>query len=94
MLSCVLVYQHEKFNSQLLLQTVKPPEAVPVPSRPAVEVKAAAQGGSEGGSDGAAAVGSKPPETSREGAGDDKLTGERVCTPHGPWRVTQVTGLG
>lgn len=94
MLSCVFVYQHEKFNSQLLLQTVKPPEAVPEPSRPAVEVKAAAQGGSEGGSDGAVAVGSKPPETSREEVGGDKLTGERVCTLHGPWRVTQVTGLG
>jgi hypothetical protein len=40
------------------------------------------------------AVGSKPPEASREGAGDDKLAGERVCTLHGPWRVTQVTGLG
>ncbi|XP_038834521.1 centrosomal protein of 170 kDa-like [Salvelinus namaycush] len=75
--------KHEKFNSQLLLQTVKPPEVVPVPSRPAVEVKAAAEGGCEGGSDGAVAVGSKPPETSREGAGDDKLTGDIAVLKRG-----------
>ncbi|XP_014033743.1 centrosomal protein of 170 kDa [Salmo salar] len=75
--------KHEKFNSQLLLQTVKPPEAVPEPSRPAVEVKAAAQGGSEGGSDGAVAVGSKPPETSREEVGGDKLTGDIAVLKRG-----------
>ncbi|CAB1344580.1 unnamed protein product [Coregonus sp. 'balchen'] len=71
--------QHEKFNSQLQLQTVKPPEAISVPSRPAVEVKAAAEGGSEG----AVAVGGKPTETSREGTGDDKLTGDIAVLKRG-----------
>ncbi|KAL1005859.1 hypothetical protein UPYG_G00064850 [Umbra pygmaea] len=60
--------KHEKFTSQLQLQTLKPLEAVAELSRPAVEVKTAAESGAEG-------AGFKPTEMSK-GAGDDRMTGD------------------
>ncbi|KAJ8001805.1 hypothetical protein DPEC_G00173240 [Dallia pectoralis] len=66
--------KHEKFTSQLQLQTVKLPEAATGP-KPAGEVKAVAEGGCEGTS-------FRLPETSR-GAEDDKLTGDIAVLKRG-----------